>query len=74
MNKAERQDEVLGGSPSVLVVYTASGAVGGIKIKCADVPLELHQMLIWCLTRPDMAARLLPAYLEVRAEARDEGE
>ena len=46
-----------------------------IDIKMHDLPLELHQMIVWAMMKPEYAIYLVPEYQRIRAEsdAKEEG-
>jgi hypothetical protein len=37
-----------------------------LKIDWGDIPLELHQMIVWCILEQDKAMPLLHAYRGLR--------
>lgn len=47
-----------------------------IKMDAPEMPIELHQMIVWIMHHHDDAKQLLPEYLKVRQQAtvRDEGQ
>lgn len=38
------------------------------------LPLELHQLIVWVMSDPDMAATLLPEYRRIRKEIEINGQ
>lgn len=59
-------------APTVAATYNATDAIGSTEARRANLPRELHHLVLWCLTHPEQAGALLPAYHEARAEAREE--
>ena len=58
------------------IIYSAkSKELGGIKMSGEiDLPLVLHQMILWVLMHPQDAIYLAPEYEKVRAQADDRNE
>ncbi len=62
-------------TPGVSATYKAKTASGSsIAIECADLPVPLNQLIVWCMTKPEQALYLLPEYYEARAKAEDQEE
>lgn len=59
----------------VSATYKAKTASGSsIAIECADLPVPLNQLIVWCMTKPEHALYLLPEYYKARAKAEDHDE
>jgi len=43
---------------------------GSVSVCAPDLPLELHQMIVWIMLDPE-AEKLLPAYRDLRATPKD---
>lgn len=57
--------------------YNATGPTkSSIKVIAPDLPIDLHQMIVWVMHHQADAAHLLPAYREIRQQAtvRDEAQ
>lgn len=50
--------------------------MSSIKMTAPEMPIELHQMIVWIMHHQDDAKHLLPEYLKVRQQAtvRDEAQ
>lgn len=56
--------------------YKASVDGSRISMSTLELPLEIHQMIVWCMHHEADAMYLLPAYRELRQQVteRDEGQ
>ena len=57
--------------------YNAIGPTrSSIKVTAPELPIDLHQMIVWVMHHQEDAAFLLPAYREIRQQAtvRDEAQ
>jgi hypothetical protein len=46
--------------------YSAKSPTGSSIKMTAEVPIKLHQMIVWIMHHPNDAAYILPKYYEIR--------
>jgi hypothetical protein len=57
--------------------YTAAiYGKSSLKVTAPELPIDLHQMIVWVMYHQEDAVHLLPAYREIRQQAilRDEAQ
>jgi|GEM_PF-5890455 len=64
--------------PTDLTLNTTYKAIGptksSIKVTAPQLPLELHQMIVWAMHHPQEATYLLPEYRQIRQQASERDE
>jgi len=55
--------------------YNATGPTkSSIKVTAPELPMELHQMIVWIMHHQEDAMHLLPEYQKIRQQATERDE
>ena len=61
--------------PTFRTTYNAIGPTrSSIKVTAPELPIDLHQMIVWVMHHQDDAAHLLPEYNTIRKQATERDE
>jgi len=56
-------------SETIKAKYKASiPGKSSIEIEHGELPIDLHKMIVWIMTKPEEAIELLPDYERIRGE------